>query len=81
MKAQKKKKKIQQTSNKIITQAYQSRCSSWKTWKPSGKARIAWDFSTLLPQARWIREHDAIRNQISSDFDKRRLRFLNQKTQ
>ena len=33
------------TSNAIITQAYQSRCSSWK---PSSKARIASDFSTLL---------------------------------
>ena len=33
------------TSNAIITEAYQSRCSSWK---PSSKARIASDFSTLL---------------------------------
>ena len=33
------------TSNAIITQAYQSRCSSWR---PSSKARIASDFSTLL---------------------------------
>ena len=34
-----------QTSNTIITQAYHSRCSSWKL---SSKARIAWDFWTLL---------------------------------
>ena len=40
-----KPEKQQQTLNKIITQAYHSRCSSWK---PSSKAEIAWDFSTLL---------------------------------
>ena len=34
-----------QTSNTIITQAYHSRCSSWKV---SSKASIASDFSTLL---------------------------------
>ena len=35
------KKQQQQTWNTITTQAYQPRCSSWK---PSNKARIAWDF-------------------------------------
>ena len=34
-----------QTSDTIITQAYHSRCSSWKL---SSKAGIAWDFSLLL---------------------------------
>ena len=36
------KTKQQQTSNKIITEVYQSRCYS--SWKPSSKA----SFSTLL---------------------------------
>ena len=42
------KKKIKEhqiQKKKYKTQAYQSRCSSWK---PSRKARIAWDFSTLF---------------------------------
>ena len=74
MTAEKKK----QTSNTIITQAYQSRCSSWK---PSSKARITWDFSTLLKihikqgevssALIFIKQSDAIRNQISDYFDKR----------
>ena len=37
------------TSNAIITQAYQSRCSFSK---PSSKARIASDFSTLLASSK-----------------------------
>ena len=60
-----KKRKQQQTSNKIITQAYQSRfCSSWKL---SSKV----SFSILLHIKRG--EHDAIRNRISNDFNKRRI--------
>ena len=62
------KTKQQQISNEIITQAYQSRCSSWK---PSSKAKTAWDFSTLLHIKRG--EHDAIRNRVSNDFDKPRI--------
>ena len=54
--------------NKIISQAYQPRCSSWKL---SSKARIAWDFSTLL-RTKWG-ERDATQNRISNDFDKRRI--------
>ena len=60
-----KKRKQQETSNKIITQAYQSRCCS--SWKSASKA----GFSTLLHIKRG--EHDAIRNRISNDFDKRRI--------
>ena len=63
------------TPNTIITQAYQSRCSSWK---PSSKARIAWDFSTLLrikqgEVSKLIFENDALPNWISDDFDKWRI--------
>ena len=53
----------------MITQAYHSRCSSWKLWS---KARIAWDFSTLIFIQQGENENDAIRNRIS-DFDKRRI--------
>ena len=42
---EKKNKRTSNTKKKYKTQAYQSRCSSWK---PSRKARIAWDFSTLF---------------------------------
>ena len=42
-------------SNAIVTQAYQSKCGSWK---PPSKARIASDFSTLLVEANfWKRCH------------------------
>ena len=58
-----------QTSNTIITQAYHSRCSSWKV---SSKASIASDFATLLRIKQGENENDAIRNRIS-DFDKRRI--------
>ena len=58
------KQQQQQTLNKIIAQAYHSRCSSWK---PSSKAEIAWDFSTLL-LIKWTR---CLWNRISNDFDKR----------
>ena len=42
----------QQTSNTTITQAYHSRCSSWKL---SSNARIAWEFWILFNthQTRW----------------------------
>ena len=33
----------------------------------------------VLKFCKLVKNHDAIRNQISSDFDKRRLRFLNPK--
>ena len=56
-------------TNTIITQAYHLRCSSWKL---SSKARIAWDFSTLLRMQQGKNKNDAIRNQIS-DFDKWRI--------
>ena len=73
MKPEKQRQQQQQTLNKIIAQAYHSRCSSWK---PSSKAEIAWDFSTLLrlkqeQVSKLIFENDAIRNRISNDFDKR----------
>ena len=58
-----------QTSNTLITQAYHSRCSSRKL---SSKARIAWDFWTLLRIKQGEKQTDAIRNRIS-DFDKRRI--------
>ena len=53
----------------IITQAYHSRCNSWKL---SGKARIAW--GTLQPPAssKVKNENNVIRNRISS-FDKQRI--------
>ena len=64
------------TSNAIITQAYQSRCSSWK---PSSKARIASDFSTLLRIQKgeveadfWKPCHQKMEN-ISDDLEKRRI--------
>ena len=57
----------------MITQAYHSRCSSWRV---SSKASIASDFAALLRIKLGENENDAIRNRIS-DFDKRR--FLNQK--
>ena len=57
--------------NKIITQAYQSRCSFGK---PPSKARIARDFSTPLRIKR--SEHYANRNRISNDFDKQRISQL-----
>ena len=61
-----KKKKHQ--INTIITQAYHSRCSSWKL---SSKARIAW--GTFQPAPSKVEnEHDVIRNRISN-FDKRRI--------
>ena len=67
MKPEKKKK----TLNKIITQTYQSR---WSSWKPSRKARIAGEFSTFLyPSSKVKKENDAIRNRIADDFDKRRI--------
>ena len=64
-----------QTSNKIITQAYHSRCSSWK---PSSKARVAWDFSTFLRMkqdevSELISENDAIPKRIFYDFDNRHI--------
>ena len=48
----------------MLTQAYQSRCSSWKV---SSKASIASEFSSKVKN-----ENEAIRNRIS-DFDKRRI--------
>ena len=57
-----KQQQQQQTSNKIITQGYQSRCCS--SCKPSIKAT----FSTFLDNKRG--EHDAIRNLIYNDLDK-----------
>ena len=47
----------------MITQAYHSKCSSWKV---SSNASIALDFSSKVKN-----ENDAILNRIS-DFDKRR---------
>ena len=61
-----------QTSNTLITQAYHSRCSSRKL---SSKAKIAWDFWTLLRIRQGENQNDAIRNRIS-DFDKRRREFF-----
>ena len=58
-----------QASNTIITQAYHSRCSSWKL---SSKARIAWDLNSSYVSSKVKNENDAIRNRIS-DFDKRRI--------
>ena len=61
----------------MITRAYQSRCSSRK---PSSKARITWDFSTLSKinikhgtevSSAFIKQSDAIWNRISDHFDKR----------
>ena len=49
----------------IITEAYRLRCSSWK---PSSKARIAKDFSTLLR----IQQGEALR---VAYFWKRRFPF------
>ena len=57
-------KRNKQSSNTIITQAYRSRCSSWKS---SSKSRIAWDFSTLL----LIKQGE--KRRIPDDFDKRRI--------
>ena len=53
----------------IITQAYHSKCGSWKL---SSKARIAW--GTFRPPAsgKVKNENDVIRNRISN-FDKRRI--------
>ena len=45
----------------MIIQAYQWKCSSWN---PSSKARIAWDFATLLR----IQDHPAGRSTKSSLF-------------
>ena len=61
-------KKQTHTLYTIITQAYHSRCSSWKL---SSKARIAWE--TFQPASRKVKnENDVIRNRISN-FDKRRI--------
>ena len=52
----------------IVTQAYHSRCSSWKL---SSNARIAW--GTFQPASSKVKnENNVIRNRIS-DFDKRRI--------
>ena len=48
----------------MITQAYHSKCSSWKV---SSNASIASDLSSKVKN-----ENDAILNRIS-DFDKRRI--------
>ena len=59
---------IKKNTYKIITQAYHSRCSSWKL---SSKARIA--LGTFQPASSKVKnENNVIRNRIS-DFDKRRI--------
>ena len=63
---------IKKTTTTLITQAYHSRCSSRKL---SSKAKIAWDFWTLLRIKQGENQNDAIRNRIS-DFDKRRREFF-----
>ena len=61
-----------QTSNTIITQAYQSR---WSPWQPSSelcqnRMRL---FNPLTRQSKVKNENDAIRSRISDGFDKRRI--------
>ena len=65
------KKKQQTNTYTIITQAYHSRCSSWKL---SSKARIA--RGTFQPGSCKVKnENDVIRNRIS-DLAKRRISIL-----
>ena len=57
------------TSNTIITQAYQSRCS----WRPSESLETFLNPLYNTHQARGNEEKRSIRNRISDDFDKRRI--------